>query len=302
MATPPRSKADQRFELFLILLLWLFVGYLYLFAGWGVYFAELADGGGGGPGDSDNAQADVQRRAAAAEAALSPGTASAQYRKTVKVGQSFKVRLTICGAAAKDCRDSPSPTSHDSDYAIVVAPTKTGGHVYVELKSPDKEGLPEDLSGNGQKLLLVNGTKQWTWSLKAKRPGTYELTATIIVRFGESKEELDTTEVPPMTVKAEDTVSAWTARWAKRAGDFMNSLGGVLAAQFTAVVGFLVYRFNKRNSPPSSTTTSSPSTLSRTTPEAQAPPPRSSRPPTQRAPARGKPAGRGGAATRRRSR
>ncbi|AEV84537.1 hypothetical protein ACWT_3514 [Actinoplanes sp. SE50] len=249
MATPPRSKADQRFELFLILLLWLFVGYLYLFVGPGTFFTNLVDGGGGDQGGNGNVQEDVQRRRAAAEAALSQGTASAEYRKAVKVGETVEVRLTICGAAAKDCKDSPSATSHDPDHAVVIAPTKTGGNIEVTLVSPDKEGLPEDLSGNGTKFVPANGTKRWAWSLKAERPGTYKLTARVIIHWGETEAELDTTEVPPITVEVEDTFSAWTARWAKRAGDFMNSVGGALAAQFAAVVGFLVYRHSKRNTP-----------------------------------------------------
>jgi hypothetical protein len=126
---------------------------------------------------------------------------------------------------------------------------KTGGNLYVELKSTDKDNLPEDPSGNVVQLVLGNGVGHWRWSLKAKHPGRYELTTVVVVRRGNTSDPLATVDGPLINISAEDTFGTWTARWAKHVGDFLDSVGGALAAQFTALVGFLVYRFNKRNAP-----------------------------------------------------
>lgn len=241
MAAPPRSKADHRFQVFLILCLWIFIGYLYFFVGPGVFFTNLFDGSGGG--DAGSAQNKTQEEYGDASDRLSKGTVNAFYPKTVQVDESFKIGLAACGSPVAVCLiDKGTNTQITKSQTLGV-----GAYIYAKLSSPSKD-LTVNSDGNGERPVFKPAeVQQWEWSLTAARPDTYDLTIEVTTQRADSTKSLGTVMVQHITITAHDTAATWSARAARHIGDFFSSVVGALAAQFAAVVGFLVYRHNKRN-------------------------------------------------------
>ncbi|MEV0900891.1 hypothetical protein [Actinoplanes sp. NPDC049802] len=246
MAERPRSKADHQLQIFLILCLWLLVGYLgYLYAARPGGFSGLVDDPGGG--DTSSEHKEIQAGARKDLANLGLGTVIAYYPKTVQVDQSFKIELAVCASPVANCLINKEPNIQ------MTKPHEVGveANVAAKLQSPSRN-LAVESDGNGERLVFKDTNakvQRWEWSFTAARPGTYDITIEVTPQQAISTRSLGTVLVQDIIITAEDTAATWSARAAGRISAFFSSVGGALAAQFAAVVGFLVYRHSKRNSP-----------------------------------------------------
>ncbi|MBQ0896524.1 hypothetical protein KBX37_26105 [Micromonospora sp. U56] len=121
--------------------------------------------------------------------------------RTVDVTEWFAVRVLICGPANSDdlCL---YPTELASAGAVPRRPSTSitvpiGGRVGVILTAPYSEiEIRDDLNpeGSAQPLTDPGDAATWWWSVRASKPGTYELKGAVFVLAADTDRELVTRE------------------------------------------------------------------------------------------------------------
>ncbi|MCM0674802.1 hypothetical protein NCC78_08880 [Micromonospora phytophila] len=138
--------------------------------------------------------------------------------RTVKVAEWFDVRVLVCGPANSDelCLAPMEPTTpgvqlHRPSTSKTVP---IGGRVGVILTSPHSEiEIKDDLNpaGSVQPLTDPTDAASWWWSVRASKPGTYDLKGAVFVLAADTDLELVTRDTFTIRLTVERT-SEYTAK------------------------------------------------------------------------------------------
>lgn len=194
----------------------------------------------GGPSD----QAEYQARIRADRSGLFPGTIHVAAERRVRVGEESRIGIWACGpdsgvacpAATATSGTGPVPDASREPVAVPL-----GARVRVDLTSGNPDAMTVrsvDATGDpAQPLTERDDVAYWAWFVKAARPGTYPLVASVSVLAGDS----ETLLMPRERVDIELTVTrtgAYTAREATRGGWAVTQwiVGTVIALLGTGLI------------------------------------------------------------------
>ncbi|MFG2100967.1 hypothetical protein ACGFJ5_10230 [Micromonospora echinaurantiaca] len=163
--------------------------------------------------------------------------------RTVDVTEWFTVRALICGPANSDdlCL---YPTELASAGAAPQRPPTSmtvpvGGRVGVVLTAPYSEiEIRDDLNpeGSAQPLTDPTDAATWWWSVRASKPGTYELRGAVFVLAADTDQEL----VPRETFTIRLTVERTSTYTAKQLWTLTLDVTKWSVPQIVAVLGALI--------------------------------------------------------------
>jgi hypothetical protein len=194
-------------------------------------------------------QVQYQLKLRADRAALSDGHLTADTRGVIDLGETYVVRVRVCGPLSIRCPAPPTTAPTAPGSAPIKQPIRTGSRISANLTASQDAPITAG-SSEVQAVIEPDDDAQWLWYVRPSKPGTMTLTVHLVQLRGATMEPLFSETQVDIVLKTRATFEYSARRVTEPVKNFIAWAAGILGALGITGAGLLMLRKRRRSTPP----------------------------------------------------